>query len=55
MKAGRFEARERIALDGKTWFCVFDREKRKWSTLLCFGKYRTKKACNIAIKYYMEG
>jgi hypothetical protein len=46
-----FEARKRTALDGKTWWVVFDVNKQKYSTLLCFGKYKTKKACNIAIQY----
>ena len=50
----RFIPSLRFSLDGKAWFCVFDREKGKWSTLLCFGKYRTKKACQIAIDYYRE-
>ena len=46
-----FEARKRTALDGKTWWVVFDVDKQKYSTLLCFGKYKTKRACNIAIQY----
>ena len=37
-----FEARRRTAVDGKTWWVVFDTEKQKYSTLLCFGKYKTK-------------
>ena len=41
--------RKRIALDGKFWWCVFDTKKMNWSTLACFGKYKTKKACKYAI------
>lgn len=44
-----FEARQRTAVDGKTWWAVFDTEKQKYSTLLCFGKYKTKRECEIAI------
>lgn len=36
------EPRKRTAIDGKTWWCVFDTE-------LCFGKYETKKECKCAI------
>ena len=43
-------ARKRTALDGKTWWCVFDTNKMKWSTLICFGKYKTKKDCQSAIE-----
>lgn len=48
------EARQRTAIDGKTWWVVFDTDKQKYSTFLCFGKYKTKRACNIAIQYAME-
>lgn len=47
-----FEPRKRIALDGKTWWCVFDIEKMEWSTLTFFGKYKTKKACQSDIDLY---
>lgn len=43
------EPRKRIALDGKTWWCVFDADTMKWSTLTCFGKYAKKKDCQLAI------
>ena len=48
------EARKRAALDGKIWWCVFDTENMKWSTLVCFGKYKTKKACQYAIDRFYE-
>ena len=43
------EPRKRTALDGKTWWCVFDTENQAWSTLTIFGKYRTRKACQLDI------
>lgn len=48
------EARRRIAIDGRVWWCVWDNEKGNWSTLTCFGKYKTKRGAEIAIKYYEE-
>lgn len=47
-----FEPRKRTALDGKTWWCVFDTDTMKWSTLIFFGKYKTKKACQYDIDLY---
>lgn len=44
--------RKRTAIDGKTWWVVYDSDLRKYSTLTCFGKYRTKKDCQIVIDYY---
>ena len=48
------EPRKRTALDGKVWWCVFDTNAWKWSTLWCFGKYKTKKDCQIAINSYKK-
>jgi len=39
------EARKRTAADGKVWWCVWDTDKKDWSTVTYFGKYRTRKAC----------
>ena len=50
----QFESRKRTALDGRTWWCIWDNEKRDWSSLTCFGKYKTKYGAEIAIKYYEE-
>lgn len=47
-----FEPRKRTALDGKVWWCVFDTENMKWSTLNCFGKYKTMHDCQYAINIY---
>lgn len=38
----RFETSRRTAIDGKTWWCVYDRLKGCWSTFLCHGKYKTR-------------
>lgn len=46
------EPRKRTALDGKTWWCVFDTDKGAWSTLIIFDKYRLKKHCQWAIDSY---
>jgi hypothetical protein len=47
------EPRQRIALDGQTWWCVFDTNTMKWSTLTCFGKYKTKQECKMRINFYL--
>lgn len=44
-----FEPRQRTALDGKVWWVVYDRYKQEFSSLTCFGKYKTKKDCQWAI------
>ena len=49
------KARQRTSLDGKTWWCVFDEVSMKWSTLTCFGKYKTKRDCEYAIDRYLLG
>lgn len=46
----KYEARKRTALDGKTWWCVFDNTTQSWCTLTCFGKYRLKRDCEDAIE-----
>lgn len=47
-----FKPAKRISLDGKVWWMVWDTDKSKYSTLLCFGKYKTKKDCQFAIDWY---
>lgn len=49
-----FEPRKRTALDGKTYWCVFNTKKLEYSTLVCFGKYKTKKDCQYAIDRFYE-
>nr|DAG73761.1 MAG TPA: hypothetical protein [Bacteriophage sp.] len=48
----RFKPAKRCALDGKTWWCVWDRLKQTFSSFVCHGKYRTKSDCEIYIAYY---
>jgi hypothetical protein len=50
----RFEPRQRTAIDENVWWVVYDKFSQKYSTLTCFGKYRTKKDCLTAIKLYKE-
>lgn len=45
------EPRQRTAVDGKTWWVVFDTATGKYSTYTCFGKYKTKKDCQYAIDH----
>lgn len=46
--------RKRTALDGKDWWCVFDTNSMKWSTLIVFGKYKLKRDCQYAIDRYLS-
>lgn len=48
------EPRKRTALDGKTWWCVFDTKNMKWSTYTCFGRYKLKRDCQFAIDYHTK-
>ena len=47
------EARKRTAIDGRIWWCVFDTDSMKWSTLVVFGKYKLKRDCQYAIDRYL--
>lgn len=51
-RTNMFEPRKRIALDGKTQWCVFDTDTMKWSTLIVFKKYKLKRDCQFAIDRY---
>lgn len=48
----RFIPVKRTALDGKIFWVVFDRKNNEYSTLLCFGRYKTKWECQFAIDKY---
>lgn len=54
MNNQRFAPRQRTAIDGVTWWCVYDILNHKYSTLLCHGRYKTKKACRWAIDRYKD-
>lgn len=51
MSTPRFIHAKRIAIDGRQWWCVYGTQRQCWSTYLCHGKYRTRRACQIAIDY----
>lgn len=55
MGSPRFIPQKRIALDGRQWWCVYDTQRHGWSTYLCHGKYRTRKACQYAIDHADKG
>lgn len=46
------EPRKRTGLDGKVWWYVFDTDTMKWSTIVLFGRYKTKRDCQVAIDSY---
>lgn len=50
----RFEPTKRTALDGKVWWVVWDNIEHRYSTNICFGKYRRKKDCQWAIDFFTE-
>ena len=51
----QFEPRQRTAVDGKVWWVVYDKFSQQYSTLLCFGRYKTKKECENAIRLQKGG
>lgn len=54
MPEPRLVPKKRTAVDGKTWWCAYDTIKEDWSTLIYLGKYKTKKACQSDIDYWLE-
>lgn len=52
MDKENFKPVQREAIDGKIWWVVYDIKKKDFSALSCFGKYRTKKACQWDIDYF---
>lgn len=49
MQKTYFVPAKRTAIDGRSWWVVMDKNTHKYSPLLCFGKYRTRKECKAAI------
>ena len=49
MKPIHFKAMKRTAIDGRMWWCVYGLCRHAWSSFVCFGKYKTRKACEWAI------
>ena len=50
----RFEPRKRTALDGVTWWCIWDNVRGNWSTSIYHWKYKTRRAAVIAIEARKE-
>lgn len=50
----KFVPRKRTALDGRIWWCVYDTEQREYSSLLCFGKYKSKREAQYAIDWHVK-
>jgi hypothetical protein len=36
-------------MDGKQYWCVYDRERGAFSTYTCHGRYRNRRECEMAI------
>lgn len=33
----------------KAWFCIYDNNRKQWSTYTYHGRYKTKRAAEIAL------
>lgn len=49
------QAKKRTAIDGKSCWCVYDMDKRTWTTdvVLC-GRFSTRKSCERAINFELR-
>ena len=45
----RFIPQPRTTVDGKQVWCVYDRERKGYSTYTCHGTYKSKRECQMAI------
>ena len=50
----RYEPRKRTAIDGRVWWCIFDNARGEWSTLVFFGRYKTRKDAQFYIDYNIK-
>lgn len=50
----RFIPTQRVAIDGKSWWVVYDLKQSRYSTYTCFGKYKTKRECQSDIDYCVK-
>lgn len=50
----RFVPQKRTAIDGRNWWLVYDRENGEYSTWTCFGIYKSKHLCQLAIDYQLS-
>lgn len=48
----RFVPKKRVAIDSRVWWCIYDNERGDWSSYVCHGKYKTRKAAQYAIDKY---
>lgn len=46
----RFSTKQRTALDGRVWWCIWDNVRNNWSTFTMHGKYRTRRDAAYAIE-----
>lgn len=47
----RYEPREKKMPNGKVCWCVYDNLERRFSTLPCFSRYKTKVECQSDIDF----
>ena len=50
--AERFIPLPRTAADGKRIWCVYDKERRGYSTYTCHSNYKSKRECQMAIVFW---
>lgn len=50
----RFMAVKRTALDGKSWWVVYDKAINNYSHYICWSRYQTKKDCEYYINYCLN-
>lgn len=48
----RFVPAQRVAIDGKMWWCVYDKERKMFSPYTCHLKYKSKTECQSAIAFW---
>ncbi len=49
---GKYEPRQRQAIDGVVWWVPYNTETQKYSRLMCHGKYKTREKCAQEIEFY---
>lgn len=47
----RFKPAKHTALDGRVWWCVWDTERKCWSTFTCHGKYKRRSDALFACEH----
>ena len=55
MKDNRFTPSKRIAIDGKTWWSIWDNKNDKWATFYGLTScFKTRKDCKLHIDYTLK-